>query len=121
MKLNSDKSKVMLFNPCKTLDFSPKIELSNKELDVVEKTKLLGIMISSDLSWEENTNYIVQRCNRRIWILRRLKRLGARINDLLEVYYKQIRSIAEYAVPVWNSSLTGNQITKVERIQKNCI
>ena len=78
MKLNSDKSEVMLFSPCKTLDFSPKIKLSNKELDLVEKTKLLGIMISSDLSWEENTNYIVQRCNKRIWILRRLKRLGAR-------------------------------------------
>ena len=80
----------MLFNPCKTLDFSPKIQLSNKELDLVEKTKLLEIKIYSDLSWEENTNYIVQKCNKRIWILRRLKKLGARTKDLLDVYCKQI-------------------------------
>ena len=118
MKLNIEKSKVMLFNPCRTLDFEPKIELSNKELNMVEKTKLLGIMVSSDLSWEDNTNYIVERCNKRIWILRRLKKLGARINDLVDVYCKQIRSIAEYGVPIWNSSLTGNQIVKLERIQK---
>ena len=85
---------------------------------MVEKTKLLGIMVSSDLSWEDNTNYIVERCNKRIWILRRLKKLGARINDLVDVYCKQIRSIAEYGVPIWNSSLTGNQIVKLERIQK---
>ena len=52
-------------------------------------------MVSSDLSWEENTNFIVQRCNKRIWILRRLKKLGATINDLVDVYCKQIRSIAE--------------------------
>ena len=110
MKLNIEKSKMMLFNPCRNLDFEPKIELSNKELNMVEKTKLLGIMVSSDLSWEENTNFIVQRCNKRIWILRRLKKLGATINDLVDVYCKQIRSIAEYGVPIWNSSLTGSQI-----------
>ena len=34
------------------------------------------------------------------------------------MYCKQIRSIAEYAVPVWNPSLTGSQIAKLERIQK---
>ena len=99
------------------MDFKPNIELSNKKLDLVEKTNLLGIMVSSDLSWENNTDFIVQRCNQRIWILRRLKKLGARINDLLDVF-KQIRSIAEYAVPVWNFSLTGRQIAKLERIQK---
>ena len=49
MKLNIDKSKPMLFNPCKTFDFKPNIELSNKKLDLVEKTNLLGIMVSSDM------------------------------------------------------------------------
>ena len=90
----------MLFNPCKSLDFEPNVELSDKKLDLVEKTKLLGIMVSSDLPWENNTNFIVERCNKRIWILRRLKKLGARINDLLDIYVKQIRSIAEFAVLV---------------------
>ena len=50
--------------------------------------------------------------------MRRLKKLGAAESDLLEVYFKQIRSIAEYAVPVWNSALTGDEIVKIERIQK---
>ena len=50
--------------------------------------------------------------------MRRLKKLGAAESDLLGVYFKQIRSIAEYAVPVWNSALTGEEIVKIERIQK---
>ena len=37
---------------------------------------------------------------------------------LLDVFYKQIRSIAEFAVPVWNSSLAGEDVAKIERLQK---
>ena len=40
------------------------------------------------------------------------------MTDLIEVYHKQVRSVAEYAVPVWNSALTGEDICKIERIQK---
>ena len=51
-------------------------------------------------------------------MLRRLKKLGASQDDLLEVYVKQIRSLEENDVPVWNSSLTGEDIVILERIQK---
>ena len=54
-------------------------------------------------------------------MLRRLKKLGASQTDLLEVYIKQIRSLAEFAVPVWNSSLTGEDIVSLERIQKTAL
>ena len=55
---------------------------------------------------------------KKTWTLRRLKQLGASNKDLIDVYCKQIRSIAEFAAPVWNSSLTGEDIVKLERIQK---
>ena len=53
-----------------------------------------------------------------MWVMRRLKRLGAEPSDLMEVYFKQVRSIAEYAVPVWNSGITGEDICRIERIKK---
>ena len=37
------------------------------------------------------------------------------------MYFKQIRSIAEFAAPVWNSALTGLQVAKLERIQKSAL
>ena len=70
------------------------------------------------MSWSANTQYIVERCSKKTWVLRRLKYLGATHEDLLDVYCKQIRIIAEFAVPVWNSSLTGDDVVKLERIQK---
>ena len=49
---------------------------------------------------------MINRANKKLWFLRRLKALGADDEDLKDVYVKQIRSILEYGVPVWHSSLT---------------
>ena len=121
MKLNIQKTKLMLFNPCKTKDFMPEIRVNQNRVELIEQTKLLGVILSSDLSWAANTEYIVKRCLNKTWMLRRLKRLGASQDDLLEVYIKQVRSLAEYGVPVWNSSLTGEDIVSLERIQKTAL
>ena len=71
------------------------------------------------MSWASNTDHMVSRCNKKLWMLRRLKRLGASKEDLLDVYIKQIRSLLEYAAPVWHSSLTGQQRLELERVQKS--
>ena len=61
--------------------------------------------------------YIVKRCNSKLWILRQLKKLGADNEDLKEIYVSQIRSILELAAPVWHSFITGEDRLKLERIQ----
>ena len=121
MKINFKKTKVMLFNPCHSKDFLPQLEVADQIIELVEQTKLLGLVIRSDLSWSSNTDYMVSRCNSKLWVIRRLKKLGASDLDLLDVYSKQIRSILEFAVPVWNSSLTGENISEIERIQKTAL
>ena len=121
MKLNIAKTKLMMFNPYKSKDFMPEFNINQTRIELVEEAKLLGVIISSDLSWAANTEYITKRCNKKTWMLRRLKNLGASQKDLLDVYIKQIRSLAEFAVPVWNSSLTGDDIVNLERIQKTAL
>ena len=76
MKLNLDKTKLILFNTCLSRDFMPDIAVNNVRLDLVEQTKLLGVVITSDLKWEANTQYIVTKCNSKVWTIRRLKKLG---------------------------------------------
>ena len=86
---------------------------------MIEQTKLLGLVISSDMSWSSKNEFMVGRANKKLWILRRLKRLGATPDDLLDIYIKQVRSILEYAVPVWHPSITGEQRLEIERVQKS--
>ena len=51
-------------------------------------------------------------------MLRRLSKLGANTDDMLNVYNKQIRCILELAVPVWTPGLTKQEIYQIERVQK---
>jgi hypothetical protein len=78
MKINYSKTKLMVFNPGTVRDYLPRFVFNNDELEVVEETKLLGVVLRSDLSWGANTEYMVKRANRKLWCLRRLKKLGAR-------------------------------------------
>ena len=54
----------------------------------------------------------------RLWMLRRLKRLGASSSDMLDVFYKQIRCVLELAVSVWVPGLTQAESFQIERVQK---
>ena len=118
MVINVDKTKVILFNNAIKYDFFPNLTLDNEPLQVVEELRLLGVQIRSDLSWRANTASICQKGYARLWMLRRLKPLGASVDELLDVYEKQIRSILEFASPVWTSGLSNDEINQIERVQK---
>ena len=98
----------------------PEIEIDKTRLELVEQTKLLGMVLTSNLSWEKNTQNISERCNS-IWMLKTPKNLGANQDDLLDVFFTQIRSVSKFAALVWNSSLTGEQVASIERIQKTVL
>ena len=118
MKINHEKTKLILFNPAESLDFMPEFKLGNKDVELVEEMKLLGIIFRSDLKWSTNTENMVLKGYRRVWMLRRLKQFGANTEDLLDVYFKQVRSVLELAVPVWHSSITVQEKCDIERVQR---
>ena len=99
----------------------PKLTLSDMGgdyLDVVESFKLLGIIIRSDMKCYDKTEYVCQKGYSRLWMLRRLKGLGASISEMLDVYEKQVRSVLELAVPVWQPALTQHETKQIERVQR---
>ena len=48
-------------------------------------------------------------------------KLGASTEDLLDLFNKHVRSILEYAAPMWHSSLTQEDRLKLERVQKSAL
>ena len=113
------KTKAILFNPCTSVDVMPELRLDNQDVEVVEEVRLLGLIIRSDMTWVSNTDNLVKKANKRLWILRRLKFLGAQQDDLIDLYIKQIRSVLELAVPAWHGAITQEERVDIERIQKS--
>ena len=118
MRINIKKTKVMLFNTARKHDFTPTFMIDDVLLEVVEEFKLLGIKITSDLKWNNNTKYITTKAYKRLWILKRLKALGANQAELLDTYTKQVRSVLEYGSVVWHAGLTMLNSSDIERVQK---
>ena len=119
MKINENKSKIMIFNKSRNYDFPPEFSFKNGEiLECLESTKLLGIYLTSDLRWTENCKQIYFRAISKMWLLRRLKRLNLDVDLILDFYLKEIRPLAEHGVAIWNSGLTKGQVADLEKIQK---
>ena len=99
--------------------FPLEIPLGNCEnLEIVESTKILGLLISNNLKWSSNTDFVTSKAMRRIWTLRKLQKLGLNQQFILDVYIKEIRSILEYCVPLWNGGITQKESQKIENVQK---
>ena len=64
--MNYKKTKVMLFNPCRKIDFMPELRIDDHELEVVDEIWLLGLVIRSAMSWISNTSNIVSKANKRL-------------------------------------------------------
>ena len=100
-------------------DFPPELNFSDGTIiQYMTETKLVGVMVSQDLRWQKNTDYICEKARSKLWILRRVLTFNLDIHEMFDIYIKEVRSILELAVPVWHPGLTKQQSLDIERIQK---
>ena len=120
LRIKEKKTNIMKFNFAKIHDFPPEMSINgfNDNLEVITETKLLGVIITNDLRWSANTEYICAKAYKKMWILRRMKVLDVEPTVICDVYVKEIRSLLELAVPAWHSGLTKQQAADIERVQK---
>ncbi|CAB3998507.1 Hypothetical predicted protein [Paramuricea clavata] len=104
MRLNPKKCKEMRI--CFLKYRSPiggQLLIGGHQVDLVKHFKLLGVYMSDDLSWNKHVGYITKKGFKRLYILRQLKIAGISDKDLALIYISLIRSVLEYAAPVWAS------------------
>ena len=84
-------------------------------IEVVEQTKLLGLILTSDLKWE-NVNYLDKDANRRMVILRAAAKYTSNKYVLKQIYFSRIRCKLEQSAAVWSSSLILKNINDLKRV-----
>ena len=82
-------------------EFEP-ILINGDALEVVDSVKLLGLNISSDLTWNIHINEILKKASKRLYFLLQLKRAKVTRTDSGLFYSSCIRSIMDYAVPAFH-------------------
>ena len=122
MLINSKKTKCFPFISSKSKDFVLTLFLENNtHLKVIYQLKLVGIVLSSDLSWHAHIEYTVSRVNKTIWQLVRFRQLGAPRKKLITLYILKVRSILMFGAVCYHSSLTAELSAKLELQQKDVL
>ena len=118
MKLNVEKTKYMIINFTRNHQFQTRLNLEGQPIDQVKQARLLGLIVSDDLTWKANTDHLVKKAYKRMSILTNLYQLSVPQHELVNIYTLYIRSVVEQACTVWHSSLTKGESNDLERIQK---
>ena len=103
MRINARKIKEIIICFCRNdnhVASIPRIVLDDNDIERVTQVKVLGVTLSSDLSWNVYVDTIVSKARKRVFTIYQLKRAGIRQCDLLRVYLSVIRPVLEYACPV---------------------
>ena len=124
MRINATKTKEIVICFCRNdnhVASIPRIVIDNNDIERVTQANVLGVTLSSDLTWNAHVDTIVSKARKRVFTIYQLKRAGIRQCDLLRVYVSVIRPVLEYACPVWHTSLPMYLSDNIETIQKRCL
>ena len=83
-----------------------------------KKCTILGVKITSSLSWESQVQSMVAKATNTVWTLRRMKALGVDIPTLTQFWRTEGRVHLEAQAPLWHSSLTVAQSRSLARAQR---
>ena len=119
MILNPDKTKLMIVN-FSSNHFQSLLHIpgSLQKIDRCFETKLLGYYLTADMKPNTYVSHILKIAYSILWAISRLKSAGVSDDDILLFYTMKIRSVLEYAAPVFTPMLTAKHISDIERIQK---
>ena len=75
-------------------------QIDGNELESMSPNKLLGLVIQSNLKWNEHIDLIISKASKRLHILRVLRRGGVPPKDLLLIYFALIHTVLYWSIVV---------------------
>ena len=120
MVLNPEKTKLMIMNFTSSHQFQSLLHIpgSPSKIELCFKTKILGYWLTTDMKPDTHVAHILKIAYNRLWAISRLKSAKVKDDDIFFFYSMKIRSVLEFAAPVFFSMLTSKNTMDIERIQK---
>ena len=121
MTINEKKCNIINFNFSKNNKNPENLNFNGKTIQTVDKIKLLGVILTNDLKWFENTTHVCSKVNRKLFIISKLKHFGLQKEELVKAWVSILRPNTEYAVPLWHSDLSLFDSNRLEKLQKRVL
>ena len=111
---NAKKTKDIIFSN-KCLNNSPPLIFNNTFIERVNTHKHLGLFLTSSLDWGVQVKEVCLKANKKLSVLRSVKLLSRQTLDLL--YKLTVRSVIDYALPVYYKTLKQTELARLENVQ----
>ena len=116
MKINTKKCKIMRITRKK----SPLVRdyyINEQSLESVHIYKDLGLLTSSNLSWNSHVDSLTAKANKVLGLVKRTCKDFKDITTLRTLYCSLVRPLLEYSCETWNPH-TQRNINRIEAIQR---
>ena len=94
------------------------LTIEGEPVTFVHEAKILDLWLQNNLKWSSHIEHTLEKANKKLFMLRTLKKFGFSSEELCIVYKGYVRPILEYADVVWHSGITIKQTKEFEQVQK---
>ena len=106
MAINAAKTGLMLVSAATSFQARTRVTLNNETIVGQDSLKVLGVTLTSDLSFQAHVEKIAAKTRSKAWALAKLRRKGLSEEKLLRANKCLVRPSLEYAAPAWHSMLS---------------
>lgn len=116
MTINILKTKEIVFHRPHPGKFS--ILPTFENIAMVREAKLLGVLVSDNLSFESHVNAVLCACSQRFYLLKMMRDGGMSIRNLNVIYDALIINRITYCISAYGGYLNSEQVGKVNALLK---
>ena len=124
LQVSPEKSTVTLFTPDPAqAKLEPAVKMRNKQVKLDKSPKLLGVHFDTMHSFSHHTSYSVNKAKKKLNILKCLAGTdwGQDQETMVMTYKAVIRSILEYAAPIWDPIISDSGWAKLQTVQNQAL
>ncbi|KAI4886294.1 hypothetical protein NFI96_002286 [Prochilodus magdalenae] len=94
------------------------LHVGGSAVEVVSSYRYLGVHLSNNLTWSNNTSSLVRKAHQRLYFLRRLRRAGLGSSVLTSFYRCVVESVLCSSINVWHGSCSAADRKALQRVVK---
>ncbi len=116
LSLNVEKTKEIVVDFRRVHTQHAPLTINGATVERVSSTKFLGVHITEDLSWTNNTSALAKKAQQRLYFLRKLRRARTPASIMCTFYRGTIESILSSCITVWYGACNASCRKTLQRI-----
>ncbi|KAI4874104.1 hypothetical protein NFI96_018126, partial [Prochilodus magdalenae] len=116
--INVKKTKEMIVDFRRGRHAHLPLHVGGSAVEVVSSYRYLGVHLSNNLTWSNNTSSLVRKAHQRLYFLRRLRRAGLGSPVLTSFYRCVVKSVLCSSINVWHGSCSAADRKALQRVVK---